>query len=58
MADPDLPSNPTEFQRVAKAAADLQEQVEGYREYRELETELAETRSMMKENDGARRRPG
>jgi len=53
MADPDLPSNPTEFQRVAKAASDLQVQVEGFQEYRQLEAELEETRSMLKDGDGA-----
>ncbi len=53
MADPDLPSNPAEFQRVAKAASDLQVQVEGFQEYRQLEAELEETRSMLKDGDGA-----
>ena len=54
MADPDLPSNPSEFQRVAKAASELQEKVEGFQQYRELEAELEETRSMLKDGDGAR----
>ena len=53
MADPDLPSNPSEFQRVAKAASELQEQVEGFNQYRELEAELEETRSMLKDSEGA-----
>ncbi|KAK9810519.1 hypothetical protein WJX72_012069 [[Myrmecia] bisecta] len=52
MADPDISANPNEFQRVAKAAADLEPTVTAYNAYLDTVEQLQEARDMMKESDG------
>ena len=53
MADPAVSGNPTEFQKVAMAAAELQERVDSYDTYCRLEQELADAKEMLKDSDGA-----
>lgn len=53
MADPVTASNPTEYQKVAKAAAELEEQVSAYSKYRSTVMALQEAKEMLRESDGA-----
>lgn len=53
MASPEVSSNPTEFQKVARAAADLEQTVVAYRQYTQLQQELAEAKEMAAESAGA-----
>ncbi|KAL3157081.1 hypothetical protein ABBQ38_001328 [Trebouxia sp. C0009 RCD-2024] len=50
MASPEVSSNPTEFQKVARAAADLEQTVVAYRQYTQLQQELAEAKEMAAES--------
>ena len=52
MSDPDVSSQHGKFQELAKKAAELQRAVDGYTEYRELESQLAEAKAMLKESAG------
>lgn len=53
MADPEISSEPGKFQKVAKAAAELQTAADGYAAYREVEQQLEEAKAMLKESQGA-----
>lgn len=55
MASPEVSSNPTEFQKVARAAADLEQTVVAYRQYTQLQQELAEAKELAAEFAGAPR---
>ncbi|BDA41609.1 Peptide chain release factor 1 [Coccomyxa sp. Obi] len=52
MADPTVAGNPTEFQRVAKAAAALEGQVTAYSRYKDLLVALQEAKQLLRESDG------
>lgn len=52
MADPDNISDSSEFQRIAKAASDLEQTVSAYREYMDVQQQLAEAKQMLKESEG------
>lgn len=52
MASPEVSSNPTEFQKIARAAADLEQTVVAYRQYIQLQKELAEAKEMAAESAG------
>ena len=52
MADPATASNPAEYQKVAKAAAELEEQVSAYSKYRGAVAALQEAKEMLRESDG------
>lgn len=52
MADPEIAGSSTDFQRVAKAAADIQETVTTYLEYKDVEQQHKEARQMLRESDG------
>ncbi len=54
MADPTVAGNPTEFQRVAKAAAALEDQVTAFSKYKDLVTALQEAKQLLRECDGKR----
>lgn len=54
LADPDVISDPKEFQRVAKAHAELEEIVSKYREYKKLLKELEETKLLVHEDEELR----
>lgn len=49
MADPDVATDPTEFQRVAKARSSLEETVLTYDSWRKAQQDLEEARSIYKE---------
>lgn len=52
MATPAVAGDPTEYQRLARAAAEMQERVSGYERYRALEAELASAREVLRESEG------
>ena len=52
MASPEVSSNPTEFQKVARAAADLEQTVTAYRQYSQLQQELKEAKELAAESAG------
>ena len=54
MASPEVSSNPTEFQKVARAAADLEQTVTAYREHEHLQKELAEAKELAAESAGCK----
>ncbi|NLW24139.1 MAG: peptide chain release factor 1 [Clostridia bacterium] len=49
MSDPEVINNPAEFQKYAKAQADLVEIVETFRNYKKVTQELDESKEMLKE---------
>ncbi|GFR47817.1 hypothetical protein Agub_g9594 [Astrephomene gubernaculifera] len=49
MADPEVAANAGEFQKVAKAAADLEETVNTFRAYKDTEQQLVEAQKYLKE---------
>ena len=53
MSDPDIASNATEFQKVAKAAAELEDQVSVYDKYKATLAALKEAKELLRESDGA-----
>lgn len=49
MGDPDVASDASEFQRVAKAAADLEGMVNAFAQHQDLEKQINESRIYLKE---------
>ena len=54
MADSATASNAAEYQKVARAAAELEEQVTAYGRYKLAVAALQEAKEMLRESDGAR----
>src|SRR5687767_489905 len=52
LADPNLTRDPSRFQQVARAHAELSEVVAKYRELLDVERQVAETKGMVDETDG------
>ncbi len=52
MGDPDLASQPGEFQRVAKSRADLEEVVNTYEAWKKAQEDFEEARQLQKESGG------
>jgi peptide chain release factor 1 len=52
LADPDIATNPTEFQRVAKARSALEETVTAYEEWQKAQEDLEGARQILKEAGG------
>lgn len=52
MADPEISGNPTEYQRLVRSLADIQDAVEAYREFKDNERRFAEAKELLKESDG------
>ncbi|KAK9146870.1 hypothetical protein Sjap_006773 [Stephania japonica] len=52
LADPDVVSNPSEYQKLAKSMAELDEVVSTYREFKECEKQLKESKDLAKESGG------
>lgn len=52
LADPDIATNPTEFQRVAKSRSSLEEVVNTYEDWKTTQSELAGARQVLKEAAG------
>jgi peptide chain release factor 1 len=50
LGDPDVISDPQEFQRIAKAHSDLTEIVAKYREFKEVKKQIRETEEMLDES--------
>ena len=50
LADPDIATNPTEFQRVAKSRSSLEEVVNTYETWKNAQEELLGTRQVLKES--------
>lgn len=53
MADSATASNAAEYQKVARAAAELEEQVTAYGRYKHAVAALQEAKEMLRESDGA-----
>jgi len=49
LADPDVAANPSEFQKVARSRAALEETVNAYHEWQALHQQLADTRQLLKD---------
>ena len=52
MADPEVAASTTEFQRVAKAAADIEPTVAAFKAYNEAQLLVQEAREMLRESGG------
>ncbi|MGK7923102.1 MAG: peptide chain release factor 1 [Trichodesmium sp.] len=52
LADPDIATDPTEFQKVAKSRSSLEEVVNTYEEWKNTQEELAGAREILKETAG------
>jgi len=52
MADPSVSSNQGEYQKLVRAVADIQEAVETYQRYRDVERQLVDAKALMKECEG------
>ncbi|PIA44519.1 hypothetical protein AQUCO_01700250v1 [Aquilegia coerulea] len=50
LADPDVVSNPSEYQKFAQSMSDLDEVVSTYRKFKESEKQLEEARELAKED--------
>ncbi len=49
MADPDVATDPTEFQRIARARSSLEETVQAFSDWQSVQAELEEARAILKE---------
>ncbi|KAK1279056.1 hypothetical protein QJS04_geneDACA014753 [Acorus gramineus] len=49
LADPDIVSNPTEYQKLARSVAELDDVVDTYRKFKKCERQIEETKAMEKE---------
>ncbi|KAL8530853.1 hypothetical protein ACS0TY_007764 [Phlomoides rotata] len=49
LADPDVTSNPSEYQKLAQSMAELNEVVSTYRSFKDCEKQLEETKALVKE---------
>ncbi|KAJ0976202.1 hypothetical protein J5N97_018167 [Dioscorea zingiberensis] len=52
LADPDIVSNPTEYQKIAQSMAELDEVVSLYRKFKDCEKQIEEAKALAKENGG------
>ncbi|ONK78657.1 uncharacterized protein A4U43_C02F21090 [Asparagus officinalis] len=50
LADPDVVSNPSEYQKLAQSMAELDEVVGYYRKYKDCERQMKETKALTKED--------
>lgn len=53
MADPEVSSNNTEYQKLVRAVTDIQDAVDGYAAYKDLEKQLAAAKELLRESEGA-----
>ncbi|XXG84182.1 hypothetical protein AAC387_Pa10g1755 [Persea americana] len=51
LADPDVVSNPSEYQKLAQSMADLDEVVLTYKKFKDCEKQLEETKALAKEDN-------
>jgi hypothetical protein len=52
MADPDVSSNNTEYQKLVRAVTEIQDAVDGYSAYKDLEKQLAAAKELLRESEG------
>ncbi|KAJ0976206.1 hypothetical protein J5N97_018171 [Dioscorea zingiberensis] len=52
LADPDIVSNPTEYQKIAQSMAELDEVVSLYRKFKDCEKQIEEAKALAKEDGG------
>ncbi|CAN6468759.1 unnamed protein product [Victoria cruziana] len=52
LADPDVVANPVEYQKLAQSMAELDEVVATYRQFKDCEKQLEETKALAKEDGG------
>lgn len=52
MADPTISANNTEFQKVAKAAAEIEEAALAFQQYNDTVRQLGEAKELLRESDG------
>ncbi len=52
MSDPNIAGDATEFQKVARAAAELEDQVSAYDRYKATQAALKEAKELLRESDG------
>ncbi|XP_072975441.1 peptide chain release factor APG3, chloroplastic [Typha angustifolia] len=52
LADPDIVSNPSEYQKLAQSVAELDEVVTNYRRFKDCERQIEETKALEKEEGG------
>uniref|UniRef100_A0ACD5X5U3 Uncharacterized protein n=1 Tax=Avena sativa TaxID=4498 RepID=A0ACD5X5U3_AVESA len=50
LGDPDIVSDPSEYQKLAQSVADLGEVVTAYKQFKECERQIEETKALQKEN--------
>ncbi|KAL4446357.1 hypothetical protein ABPG77_003164 [Micractinium sp. CCAP 211/92] len=52
MADPEVSSNNTEYQKLVRALTDIQEAVDAFGEYKDLERQLVDAKELLRESEG------
>lgn len=52
LADPDIVSDPSEYQKIAQSVSELDQVVTTYRQFKDCERQLEETKALEKENEG------
>ncbi|OAY82422.1 Peptide chain release factor APG3, chloroplastic [Ananas comosus] len=52
LADPDIVSDPTEYQKLAQSVAELNEVVTNYRRFKDCERQIEETKALAEEDGG------
>ena len=52
LADPNVAGDPDEYQKTAKAAAELQDSVEAYRQTKSVLEDLQQAKAMLKDSAG------
>jgi peptide chain release factor 1 len=51
LADPDIVSDPSEYQKLAQSVAELDQVVSTYRQFKDCEKQIEETKVLQKENE-------
>ena len=52
MADPEVSGNNAEYQKLVRAMSEIQDAVEAYAGYKDVERQLADAKEMLKESEG------
>ena len=52
MADPEVSGNNAEYQKLVRAMSEIQDAVEAYAAYKDVERQLADAKEMLKESEG------
>lgn len=54
MADPEVSGNNTEYQKLVRALTDIQDAVDAFGEYKDLERQLADAKELLRESESER----